>query len=127
MFSPLHLGEHLALDVDFGGYSDNDLDARRDEVKRILRNIEIGRKASIALDLLKTRIATQKTPSLNQSPQQALHEMAFTSRYSTNPPIDLSQIPYPAFLGLIEFLSKQTLTDLAASKRALTVAICLLQ
>ncbi|KAL5325348.1 hypothetical protein ACEPPN_006473 [Leptodophora sp. 'Broadleaf-Isolate-01'] len=121
----LFLNKDQTCDVDFGCYEDLDLEDLEKELTTILANVKRGRKAAAALQAIKSGKAPKN--SHGQAGLDIFYEAAFSLRYSPKATVDLEEISLPAFMGMIELLSKQSLEALYDSPKALKEAASLLE
>ncbi|TAQ89347.1 hypothetical protein B7494_g2347 [Chlorociboria aeruginascens] len=101
------LGEYPATDIDYGLYDLNE-----------------GARARAAADLLRQRIGDNGSLMITEE----WYKLTSTLRYGrsvsnsvdneADAKMDLSWVPLPVFLGLVEYLSPQLLTELSMSRKA---------
>jgi len=118
MLPPFYLGGYRATDIDYGIYGLSELNDARETLQLILKKVDEGKRARVALDLLRRRIADKHRPRNND--QQEFDKLTSTLRYgnSVDAKIDLSWVLISVFLRLVEYLSAQPLAELSMSRQA---------
>jgi hypothetical protein len=122
MLPLFYLGVYPATDIDYGLYDLIELDNARETLLQILKKVDEGKRARVALDLLRRRITDNYRP--RNTEQEEFDKLTSTLRYGysvnrkIDTKVDLSWVPISVFLGLIEHLSSQPLTALSMSRKA---------
>jgi hypothetical protein len=126
MLPPFYLGAYPATDIDYGLFDLSELEHARKTLLLILKKVDEGKRARVAVDLLRQRIVDNFRP--RNTEEEEFHKLTSSLRYGyllgskADAKIDLSWVPIPVFLGLVEHLSSQPLTALSMSRKATYLA-----